>query len=127
MPRQQFFIPHNFYHFNNAGCFLGFAYFSERARKNTGASRGRLVLVRSFSLQHNVFDRRRSKLAFDLNDTAEGPLKAFLWMMETLFGFRGVDNDHPVVIYDHESGYQAARAVWLPAKRAARMLAATCT
>ena len=48
----------------------------------------------------------------DLNDTAEGPLKAFLWMMETLFGFRGVDNDHPVVIYDHESGYQAARAVW---------------
>jgi len=22
----------------------------------------------------------------DLNDTAEGPLKAFLWMMETLFG-----------------------------------------
>ena len=47
-----------------------------------------------------------------LNDTADGPLKAFLWMMETLFGFRGVDNDHPVVIYDHESGYQAARAVW---------------
>jgi len=33
-------------------------------------------------------------------------------MMETLFGSRGVDDDHPVVIYDHESGERAARAVW---------------
>ena len=48
----------------------------------------------------------------DLNDTADGPLKAFLWMIETLFGSHGVDDDHPVVIYDHESGYRAARAVW---------------
>ncbi len=47
-----------------------------------------------------------------LNDTAETPLNAFLWMMEMLFGSRGVDNDHPVVIYDHESGERAARAVW---------------
>ncbi len=48
----------------------------------------------------------------DLNDTAETPLNAFLSMMETLFGSRGVDDDHPVVIYDHESGHSAARAVW---------------
>ena len=47
-----------------------------------------------------------------LNDTADGPLDAFLWMMATLFGFHGVDDDHPVVIYDHESGERAARAVW---------------
>ena len=47
-----------------------------------------------------------------LNDTADGPLDAFLWMMANLFGFHGVDDDHPVVIYDHESGERAARAVW---------------
>lgn len=47
-----------------------------------------------------------------LNDTAEAPLNAYLWMMELQFGFRGVDGDHPVVVYDHESGERAARAVW---------------
>lgn len=47
-----------------------------------------------------------------LNDTSEAPLNAFLWMMETLFGFHGVEVERPVVIYDHESGERAARAVW---------------
>jgi thiosulfate/3-mercaptopyruvate sulfurtransferase len=48
----------------------------------------------------------------DLNDTAEAPLDAFLWMMETLFGAHGVGNDRPVVFCEHESGYRAARGVW---------------
>ncbi len=48
-----------------------------------------------------------------LNDTSEDPLNAFLWMVENLFGFRGVDRDRTVVFYDHESGERAARGVWL--------------
>ncbi len=48
-----------------------------------------------------------------LNDTSENPLNAFLWMVENLFGFRGVDRDRTVVFYDHESGERAARGVWL--------------
>ncbi|MDP6617988.1 MAG: rhodanese-like domain-containing protein, partial [Nitrospinota bacterium] len=38
-----------------------------------------------------------------LNDTSDDPLNAFLWMVENLFGFRGVDRDRTVVFYDHES------------------------
>lgn len=48
-----------------------------------------------------------------LNDTSEDPLNAFLWMVENLFGFRGVDRGRTVVFYDHESGERAARGVWL--------------
>ena len=48
----------------------------------------------------------------DINDTAEAPLDAFLWMMETLFGAHGVGNDCPVVFCEQESGSRAARAVW---------------
>lgn len=48
-----------------------------------------------------------------LNDTSEAPLNAFLWMVENLFGFRGVNRDKTVVFYDHESGERAARGVWL--------------
>lgn len=48
-----------------------------------------------------------------LNDTSEAPLNAFLWMVENLFGFRGVNNRRTVVLYDHESGERAARGVWL--------------
>lgn len=48
-----------------------------------------------------------------LNDSSEAPLKAFLAIFPTLFGARGVKRDKPVVIYDHETGERAARAVWL--------------
>ena len=48
-----------------------------------------------------------------LNDTSDDPLNAFLWMVENLFGFRGVDREGTVVFYDHESGERAARGAWL--------------
>lgn len=48
-----------------------------------------------------------------LSDSAEAPLNAFLAIFRVLFGSRGVRADRPVVIYDHESGERAARAVWL--------------
>ena len=48
-----------------------------------------------------------------LSDSSEAPLQAFLTLFRTLFGSRGVSLDKPVVIYDHESGERAARAVWL--------------
>lgn len=48
-----------------------------------------------------------------LNDSSEAPLKAFLAIFPTLFGARGVTREKPVVIFDHETGERAARAVWL--------------
>ena len=48
-----------------------------------------------------------------LNDSSEAPLNAFLAIFKTLFGARGVTTEKPVVVYDHESGERAARAVWL--------------
>jgi thiosulfate/3-mercaptopyruvate sulfurtransferase len=46
-----------------------------------------------------------------LTDTAPAPLKAFLWMIEHLFATRGV-SEHPVVVYETDSGIRAARAFW---------------
>ena len=48
-----------------------------------------------------------------LNDSSEAPLEAFLAIFRVLFGARGVTLDKPVVVYDHESGERASRAVWL--------------
>ncbi|MDH4149906.1 MAG: rhodanese-like domain-containing protein [Betaproteobacteria bacterium] len=48
-----------------------------------------------------------------LNDSSEAPLNSFLAIFRVLFGSRGVRADRPAVIYDHESGERAARAVWL--------------
>ena len=48
-----------------------------------------------------------------LSDSSEAPLNAFLTIFRVLFGSRGVLADRQVVIYDHESGERAARAVWL--------------
>jgi thiosulfate/3-mercaptopyruvate sulfurtransferase len=48
-----------------------------------------------------------------LNDTSEAPMNAFFALIRTLLGSRGVTRERPVVVYDHESGERAARAVWL--------------
>lgn len=48
-----------------------------------------------------------------LSDSSEAPLAAFLAMFKVLFGSRGVTLERPVVVYDHESGERAARALWL--------------
>lgn len=50
---------------------------------------------------------------FSLNNSAPEPLEAFLSMFQGPFGARGVSRERPVVVYDHESGERAARAVWL--------------
>jgi len=66
-----------------------------------------------FSLGHIEGSRHLDIYGVSLNDSSEAPLIAFLAIFRTLFGARGVSRDRPVVIYDHETGERAARAVWL--------------
>jgi thiosulfate/3-mercaptopyruvate sulfurtransferase len=66
-----------------------------------------------FALGHIAGSRHLDIYGVSLNDSSDAPLNAFLSIFETLFGSRGVSKDRPVVIYDHESGERAARAVWL--------------
>ena len=66
-----------------------------------------------FSLGHIEGSRHLDIYGVSLNDSSDAPLHAFLPIFRTLFGARGVSVDKPVVIYDHESGERAARAVWL--------------
>lgn len=66
-----------------------------------------------FALGHIEGAKHLDIYAFSLNDTSPAPLEAFLAMFNGPFGARGVSRDRPVVIYDHESGERAARAVWL--------------
>jgi len=66
-----------------------------------------------FSLGHIEGSRHLDIYGVSLNDSSDAPLNAFLAMFRTLFGARGVSQDKPVVIYDHETGERAARAVWL--------------
>lgn len=66
-----------------------------------------------YALGHIDGARHLDIYGVSLNDTSEAPLQAFLSIFHTLFGARGVSRDRPVVIYDHESGERAARAVWL--------------
>ncbi len=47
-----------------------------------------------------------------LIDTREGPLEAFLRILEHLIGAKGVSNDSTVVIYDRISGERATRLFW---------------
>jgi thiosulfate/3-mercaptopyruvate sulfurtransferase len=47
-----------------------------------------------------------------LIDTSDAPLRAFMWMIGHLFSLRGVTPDRPVVVYEHDSGVRAARALW---------------
>lgn len=47
-----------------------------------------------------------------LIDTSDAPLRAFTWMIGHLFSQRGVTPDRPVVVYEQDSGINAARAFW---------------
>ena len=47
-----------------------------------------------------------------LIDTDPAPLKAFMWMIEHVLAVHGVTRQHPVVVYDEQSGIRAARAFW---------------
>ncbi len=66
-----------------------------------------------FALGHIKGAKHLDIYAVSLNDTSPAPLEAFLAMFNGPLGARGVSRDQPVVIYDHESGERAARAVWL--------------
>ena len=66
-----------------------------------------------FSLGHVEGSRHLDLYGVSLNDSSEAPLNAFLAIFRTLFGSRGVSQDKPVVVYDHETGERAARALWL--------------
>lgn len=66
-----------------------------------------------FAVGHIEGSRHLDLYGVSLNDSADAPLNAFLALFRTLFGSRGVTLDKPVVIYDHETGERAARAVWL--------------
>lgn len=66
-----------------------------------------------FAMGHIEGSQHLDIYGVSLSDSSEIPLKAFLAIFRTLFGARGVAVDKPVVIYDHESGERAARAVWL--------------
>jgi len=66
-----------------------------------------------FAVGHIEGSRPLDLYGVSLNDSSEAPLASFLAIFRVLFGARGVSMDKPVVIYDHESGERAARAVWL--------------
>ena len=66
-----------------------------------------------FAIGHIDGSKHLDIYGVSLNDSSDAPLNAFLTLFRTLFGTRGVTLDKPVVIYDHETGERAARAVWL--------------
>jgi len=66
-----------------------------------------------FSLGNIEGSKHLDIYGVSLNDSSDAPLSAFLSIFQGLFGSRGVSQDKPVVIYDHETGERAARAVWL--------------
>ena len=66
-----------------------------------------------FALGHIAGAKHLDIYSFSLNNSAPEPLEAFLAMFQGPFGARGLSREKPVVVYDHESGERAARAVWL--------------
>ncbi len=66
-----------------------------------------------FALGHIPGAKHIDIYGISLNDTSKEPLEAFLSIFNVLFGSRGVQAEKPVVVYDHESGERASRAVWL--------------
>ncbi len=72
-----------------------------------------LRTAEDFAVGHIAGSTHVDIYGVSLNDSSEAPLNSFLAIFRVLFGSRGVRADRPVVIYDHESGERAARAVWL--------------
>jgi len=66
-----------------------------------------------FAVGHIEGSRHLDLYGISLNDSSEGPLASFLAIFKVLFGARGVSAGRPVVVYDHESGERASRALWL--------------
>ena len=66
-----------------------------------------------FALGHIEGSRHLDLYGVSLTDSSPAPLDAFLSMLRILFGSRGIRAERPVVVYDHESGERASRAVWL--------------
>lgn len=66
-----------------------------------------------FALGHIQGAKHLDIYGFSLNNSAPEPLEAFLSVFQGPFGARGLSRERPVVVYDHESGERAARAVWL--------------
>lgn len=72
-----------------------------------------LRAAEDFALGHIEGSKHLDIYGVSLNDSSDAPLNAFLAIFQTLFGTRGVSQQKPVVVYDHESGERASRAVWL--------------
>ena len=86
--------------------------------RELGERRGAVTLIdlrpaEDFALGHIEGSKHLDLYGISLNDSSEAPLNSFLAIFRTLFGIRGVSRDRPVVIYDHDTGERAARAVWL--------------
>jgi len=86
--------------------------------RELGERLGALTLIdlrpaEDFALGHIEGSKHLDIYGVSLNDSSDAPLSAFLSIFRTLFGSRGLSRDKPVVIYDHETGERAARAVWL--------------
>jgi thiosulfate/3-mercaptopyruvate sulfurtransferase len=86
--------------------------------RELGARLGAVILIdlrpaEDFAIGHIEGSKHLDLYGVSLNDSSDVPLNAFLPIFRTLFGARGVSLDKPVVIYDHETGERAARAVWL--------------
>ena len=66
-----------------------------------------------YALGHIAGAKHLDLYQVSLTNSAPDPLEAFLSMFPGLFGSRGVSRERPVVVYDHESGERASRAIWL--------------
>jgi thiosulfate/3-mercaptopyruvate sulfurtransferase len=86
---------------------------NELAARLSGVTLVDLRPAEDFAVGHIPGSTHVDIYGVSLNDSSEAPLNSFLAIFRVLFGSRGVRADRPVVIYDHESGERAARAVWL--------------
>jgi len=69
--------------------------------------------AQDFALGHIPGAKHLDIYGVSLRDSSPGPLDAFLWIFNNLFGSRGIYSEKPVAIYDHETGERASRVVWL--------------
>lgn len=66
-----------------------------------------------FAVGHLLGARHLDIYGVSLSDSSDAPLVAFFNIFKTLFGAHGASMEKPVVVYDHETGERAARALWL--------------